>query len=171
VITISSSCTPTRLILTVATGFVNHKPLTGKKFGKLHVTYIGLHMTYLIYSNGRRSYYYIQVPSSTVSIGGQLLVEHGANSFGQWQAKWKKCSASAALCAGTMHVYKTVCTPFLGEILTTIPEPENNHNRHAVCIKKGTKIVGHVSSTGVPLALLFASFTLKFSFLHFHVSV
>ena len=31
------------------------------------------------------------------------------------------------------HVYKTVWTPFLGEILTGISEPENNHDRHAVC--------------------------------------
>ena len=38
------------------------------------------------------------------------------------------------------HVYKTVWSPFLGEILTAIPEPENN----AVCVKKGRKIVGHV---------------------------
>ena len=69
------------------------------------------------------------------------------------------------------HIYKTVWTPFLGEILTTIPEPENNHDRHAVCIKKGTKIVGHVSSTGVPLALLFASSTLKLSSHQFHIFV
>ena len=69
------------------------------------------------------------------------------------------------------HVYKTVWTPFLGEILTAIPEPENSHNRHAVCIKKGTKIVGHVSSTGVPLALLFASSTLKLSSHQLHIFV
>ena len=50
------------------------------------------------------------------------------------------------------HVYKTVWTPFLGEILTAIPEPENNHDRHAVCVKKGREIVGHV-----PLRRTFAS--------------
>ena len=42
------------------------------------------------------------------------------------------------------HVYKTVWTSWLGEILTVIPEPENNHDRHAVCVKKGREIVGHV---------------------------
>ena len=42
------------------------------------------------------------------------------------------------------HVYKTVWTPFLGEILTAISEPENNHDRHAVCVEKGKEIVGHV---------------------------
>ena len=31
------------------------------------------------------------------------------------------------------HVYKMIWTPFLGEILTSISEPESNHNRHAVC--------------------------------------
>ena len=43
------------------------------------------------------------------------------------------------------HVYKTVWSPFLGEILTAIPEPENNAVCvNAVCVKKGRKIVGHV---------------------------
>ena len=50
------------------------------------------------------------------------------------------------------HVYKTVWTPFLGEILTAIPESENNHDRHAVCVKKGREIVGRV-----PLPRTFAS--------------
>ena len=41
------------------------------------------------------------------------------------------------------HVYKTVWSPSLREILTAIPEPENNHNRHTVCVKKGREIVHH----------------------------
>ena len=39
------------------------------------------------------------------------------------------------------HVYKMVWTPVLEEILTAIPEPENNHDRHAACVKKGREIV------------------------------
>ena len=35
------------------------------------------------------------------------------------------------------HVYKAVWTPFLGEILTAIAEPGNNHDRHAVCEERG----------------------------------
>ena len=42
------------------------------------------------------------------------------------------------------HVYKMVWTSWLGEILTVIPELENNHDRHAVCVKKEREIVGHV---------------------------
>ena len=44
------------------------------------------------------------------------------------------------------HVYKTIWTPFLGEILTAIAEPGNSHDRHAVCVKKEGhgEIVGHV---------------------------
>ena len=37
------------------------------------------------------------------------------------------------------HAYKMVWTPFLGEILTAIPEPENNHDRHAVCVKNAAR--------------------------------
>jgi hypothetical protein len=69
------------------------------------------------------------------------------------------------------HVYKTVCTPFLEEVLTAIPKPENNHDRHTVCVKEGTKIISHVSSLGVSLTLLFTSSTLEFSSHHFHVSM
>ena len=31
-----------------------------------------------------------------------------------------------------------------GEILTATPEPKNNHDRHAACVKKDGEIVGHV---------------------------
>ena len=48
-------------------------------------------------------------------------------------------------------------------------KPENNHDRHAVCVKKGIKIVGHDSSLGVSLALLFVFSILKLSS-QFHVS-
>ena len=58
-------------------------------------------------------------------------------------------------------VYKTVWTPFLGEILIATPEPKNNHNRHAVCVKKDGEIVGHVP--GIECSLLYSS--------HFHAAV
>ena len=43
------------------------------------------------------------------------------------------------------HIYKTIWTPSLGEILMVFPEPLNDHGRHAVCVKKDDVIVGHVS--------------------------
>ena len=52
------------------------------------------------------------------------------------------------------HVYKMVWTPFLGEILIANPEPKNNHNRHAVCVKKNGEIVGHVP--GIECSLLYS---------------
>ena len=42
------------------------------------------------------------------------------------------------------HIYKTIWTLSLGEVLMVFPEPLNNHNRHAVCVKKDDVIVGHV---------------------------
>ena len=55
----------------------------------------------------------------------------------------------AVLCCQSVvrehHVYKTVWTRKLGEILIrVIPEPSNDHDRHAVCIKEDDVIVGHV---------------------------
>ena len=34
--------------------------------------------------------------------------------------------------------------PELGEVLTVCKEPDNLHDRHAVCVKKDGAIVGHV---------------------------
>ena len=42
------------------------------------------------------------------------------------------------------HIYKTIWTPSLGEILMVFPEPLSDHDRHAVCVKKDDVIVGHV---------------------------
>ena len=42
------------------------------------------------------------------------------------------------------HVYKATWTPTVGEILAVRQEPGNDHNRHAVCIKRGAEIVGHI---------------------------
>ena len=42
------------------------------------------------------------------------------------------------------HIYKTIWTPSLGEILMVFPEPLNDHDRLAVYIKKDDVIVGHV---------------------------
>ena len=45
----------------------------------------------------------------------------------QWRARWKFYLESVVC---RHHVYKAVWTPFF---LTAITEPENNHDRHAVC--------------------------------------
>ena len=42
------------------------------------------------------------------------------------------------------HIYKIILIPSLGEILMVFPEPLNDHDRHAVCVKKDNVIVGHV---------------------------
>ena len=42
------------------------------------------------------------------------------------------------------HIYNTIWTPSLGDILMVFPEPLNDHDRHAVCVKKDDVIVGHV---------------------------
>ena len=42
------------------------------------------------------------------------------------------------------HVYKEIWTPELGEVLTVCKEPDNIHDRHAVCVMKDGAIVGHV---------------------------
>ena len=34
------------------------------------------------------------------------------------------------------HVYKEIWTPELGDVLTVCKEPDNIHDRHAVCVKK-----------------------------------
>ena len=43
------------------------------------------------------------------------------------------------------HVYKATWTPTVGEILAVRQEPGNDHDRHAVCIKRGAEIVGRVT--------------------------
>ena len=46
------------------------------------------------------------------------------------------------------HVYKTVWTPFIGEILGTEQEQATNvHDRYAVSVMKKGKIVGHMPRT------------------------
>ena len=42
------------------------------------------------------------------------------------------------------HIYKEAWTPSAGEVLLVQQEPENPHNRCAVCILKSSTIVGHV---------------------------
>ena len=42
------------------------------------------------------------------------------------------------------HVYKDIWTPTIGEILEVQREPENEHDRRAVCLLKSGTIVGHV---------------------------
>ena len=42
------------------------------------------------------------------------------------------------------HIYRTIWTSTVGEILVVRQEPGKDHDRHAVCIKRGAEIVGHV---------------------------
>ena len=42
------------------------------------------------------------------------------------------------------HVYKRIWTPRLGEQLTLAPESDNDHDRRAVAVFKGSTVVGHV---------------------------
>ena len=42
------------------------------------------------------------------------------------------------------HVYKRIWTPRLGEQLTLAPESDNDHDRRAVAVLKGSTVVGHV---------------------------
>ena len=42
------------------------------------------------------------------------------------------------------HVYKSVWSPVLGEVLCLALEEGNEHDRFAVCVKRGEQIVGHV---------------------------
>ena len=42
------------------------------------------------------------------------------------------------------HVYKSLCTPEIGEELSTVQETSNKHDRFAVTIRKGTLTIGHV---------------------------
>ena len=42
------------------------------------------------------------------------------------------------------HIYKETWTPSVGEVLLVQQEPENPHDRRAVCILKSSTIVGHV---------------------------
>ena len=42
------------------------------------------------------------------------------------------------------HVYKSVWTPFVGEILNTKREPGNSYDRHAVAVVRDSCVVGHL---------------------------
>ena len=42
------------------------------------------------------------------------------------------------------HVYKRIWMPRLGEQLTLAPESDNDHDRRAVAVLKGSIVVGHV---------------------------
>ena len=42
------------------------------------------------------------------------------------------------------HAYKDLWKPFINEELTTAMEPDNVVDKHAVCVKKNSVIVGHL---------------------------
>ena len=42
------------------------------------------------------------------------------------------------------HIYKDVWSPYTGESLTLQREDGNTHDRHAVCLLKDNRVVGHV---------------------------
>ena len=58
------------------------------------------------------------------------------------------------------YVCQAVWTPFLGEVLTATPEPKNDHNRHAVCVKDG-EIAGHVPR--IECSLLYSGHSQSFT--------
>ena len=41
------------------------------------------------------------------------------------------------------HIYKTVCNPLVGEMLPLSKEHCNAHDKHAVSVMKGDRVVGH----------------------------
>ena len=41
------------------------------------------------------------------------------------------------------HIYKSVWSPRVGEIVSVDREHGNSHDRHAVCLLKGSSIIGH----------------------------
>ena len=71
--------------------------------------------------------------------GGVYYAVNGHNSGrgqskrAQWRARWLDSVVRGH------HVYKMEWTQFLGKILTAIKEPENNHERHAVCEERERK--------------------------------
>ena len=42
------------------------------------------------------------------------------------------------------HVYKAVWNPVLGEVHCLAPEEGNEHDRFAICVKRGDEIIGHI---------------------------
>ena len=42
------------------------------------------------------------------------------------------------------HVYKRMWTPLIGELLQTVAEAGNGHDRFAVAVEKDDDVVGHV---------------------------
>ena len=42
------------------------------------------------------------------------------------------------------HIYKAVWNPVLGELHYLALEEGNEHDRFAVCVKRGDEIIGHV---------------------------
>ena len=42
------------------------------------------------------------------------------------------------------HIYKSVWTPYNGEVLTVEPETGNEHDQYAVAILNNDNVVGHV---------------------------
>lgn len=47
-------------------------------------------------------------------------------------------------CIRGYHIYRTIWTSQIGEVLTCEIEPNNPHDKFAVSVKKGADIVGHV---------------------------
>ena len=110
--------------------------------------------------------YYFQVQSGAAYIQGRLLFDCGVIFLGNGKPSGIKVLLRQCWCGH--HVYKTIWTPFSGEILTAIPEPQNNHDRHTCALRKGHK--SPVMFFSLSIALHYASPTLEFSSHQFHVS-
>ena len=55
-----------------------------------------------------------------------------------------KASTEINTCVKGYHVYKNIWKPTVSEKLETETESDNVMNKHAVCVKKNTSIVGHL---------------------------
>ena len=53
------------------------------------------------------------------------------------------------------HVYKRIWTPLIGELLQTVTETGNGHDKFAVAVKKDDDVVGHVPREISKVAWLF----------------
>ena len=75
-----------------------------------------------------------------MSIQGWLLFEHGANSFRQWRQPSGRYVLFRQCCVLAPRIQYS-SDSILGRDPDCYPRTSNNHDRHAVCVRKGTKIV------------------------------
>ena len=65
------------------------------------------------------------------------------------------CVLESVVCGH--HIYNVVWTPRVGEVLAVSREPGNSHDRHAICVKRGGDIAGHVPRQFLRMVWYFGS--------------